>query len=114
MNPKVNGKLRHRATVTHELACLTPFNPNQNRLGCLNRIDNYPITNILTAPAMQDPHLDLGFDAEKVFCIGFGRTGTTSLERALRDLGYRLGDQRQGELVLSFSGQRAGRGRVLG
>ena len=49
---------------------------------------------------MQDPHLDLGFDAEKVFCIGFGRTGTTSLERALRDLGYRLGDQYQGELLV--------------
>jgi hypothetical protein len=40
------------------------------------------------------------FDAEKVFCIGLGKTGTTSLGRALKDLGYRVGDQRQGELML--------------
>jgi len=36
----------------------------------------------------------------KIFCIGRNKTGTTSLERALRDLGYRMGDQRQGELLL--------------
>jgi hypothetical protein len=41
-----------------------------------------------------------GFSAEKVFCIGLSRTGTTSLEHALKDLGYRLGDQHQGELLL--------------
>jgi hypothetical protein len=40
------------------------------------------------------------FSAEKVFCIGLSRTGTTSLEQALKDLGYRLGDQHQGELLL--------------
>lgn len=36
----------------------------------------------------------------KVFCIGRNKTGTTSLEQALRSLGYRLGDQRQGEMLL--------------
>ena len=40
------------------------------------------------------------FSAEKVFCIGLSKTGTTSLEQALKDLGYRLGDQHQGELLL--------------
>lgn len=40
------------------------------------------------------------FEKEKVFCIGLVKTGTTSLEHALRDLGYRLGNQRQGELLL--------------
>ena len=40
------------------------------------------------------------FSAEKVFCIGLSRTGTTSLEQALRDLCYQLGDQHQGELLL--------------
>jgi len=35
-----------------------------------------------------------------VFCIGLVKTGTTSLERALKDLGYRLGDQRKGEALL--------------
>jgi hypothetical protein len=39
-------------------------------------------------------------DSTKVFCIGFPKTGTTSLGRALEELGYRLGDQRQGELLL--------------
>jgi len=40
------------------------------------------------------------FEMEKVFCIGLVKTGTTSLEQALKDLGYRLGNQRQGELLL--------------
>jgi hypothetical protein len=42
----------------------------------------------------------VSFQAAKVFCIGATKTGTTSLERALRDLGYRLGDQHQGEALL--------------
>ena len=37
---------------------------------------------------------------EKVFCIGLVKTGTTSLGQALKDLGYRVGDQHQGELLL--------------
>ena len=36
----------------------------------------------------------------KVFCIGRGKTGTTSLERALSELGYRMGDQASGEFLL--------------
>lgn len=46
----------------------------------------------------QDSHS--AFLAEKIFCIGFPRTGTTSLEQSLKDLGYRLGNIRQGELLL--------------
>lgn len=40
------------------------------------------------------------FAAAKVFCIGLAKTGTTSLEQALKDLGYRLGDQHMGESLL--------------
>lgn len=40
------------------------------------------------------------FEVEKVFCIGFPKTGSTSLEQALKDLGYRLGAQQQGGLLL--------------
>ncbi len=36
---------------------------------------------------------------EKIFCIGANKTGTTSLEKALTDLGYKMGDQRVGELL---------------
>lgn len=36
----------------------------------------------------------------KVFCIGRNKTGTTSLGAALGSLGYRLGDQREAELLL--------------
>ena len=36
----------------------------------------------------------------KVFCIGRNKTGTTSLARALRDLGYRVGDQATGERLI--------------
>lgn len=33
----------------------------------------------------------------KVFCIGKNKTGTTSLTKALTDLGYKMGDQTEGE-----------------
>jgi hypothetical protein len=36
-------------------------------------------------------------DKEKIFCIGCNKTGTTSLERALKELGYSMGNQAQGE-----------------
>ena len=40
------------------------------------------------------------FGTLKVFCIGFNKTGTTSIEAFLSDLGHSLGDQRTGELLL--------------
>jgi hypothetical protein len=49
---------------------------------------------------MAGPMLEPAYEAEKIFCIGLSKTGTTSLEQALKDLGYRLGDQHQGELLL--------------
>lgn len=36
----------------------------------------------------------------KVFCIGLNKTGTTSIEAALQGLGYRMGSQVRGELLL--------------
>jgi hypothetical protein len=36
----------------------------------------------------------------KVFCIGFNKTGTTSMEAALKGLGYRVGVQRDAELLM--------------
>jgi hypothetical protein len=36
----------------------------------------------------------------KIFCIGAGKTGTTSLESFFRSLGYRVGEQAKGELLL--------------
>jgi len=36
----------------------------------------------------------------KIFCVGRGKTGTTSIEHALGSFGYRMGNQRQGELLL--------------
>lgn len=35
----------------------------------------------------------------KVFCIGRGKTGTTSMEHALRHLGYHVGDQLEATLI---------------
>ncbi|MBX7093205.1 MAG: hypothetical protein K1X56_00665 [Flavobacteriales bacterium] len=37
---------------------------------------------------------------QKIFVIGLGKTGTTSTELALKELGFLLGDQRKGELLL--------------
>lgn len=40
----------------------------------------------------------------KVFCIGLNKTGTTSIGKALEDLGYILGDEVQGQkLMYSYS-----------
>jgi hypothetical protein len=36
----------------------------------------------------------------KVFCIGRNKTGTTSIKKALSDLGYRVGNQRQAERLI--------------
>ena len=37
---------------------------------------------------------------EKIFCIGLAKTGTTSMETALGELGYKMGDQFAGEMLL--------------
>lgn len=36
----------------------------------------------------------------KIFCIGFNKTGTTSLETALKDFEYSIGDQALGENLI--------------
>ncbi len=43
---------------------------------------------------------------QKVFCIGCNKTGTTSVEKALKDLGYSLGDIPTGELLLDAYAER--------
>ena len=40
------------------------------------------------------------FRKPKVFNIGLFKTGTTSIEAALRELGYKMGDQEKGELLI--------------
>lgn len=42
----------------------------------------------------------------KIFCIGANKTGTTSLETALTDLGYRMGNQPTGELLFKEYAKR--------
>lgn len=37
---------------------------------------------------------------QKVFCIGQNKTGTTSIEAVLKKLGYKMGKQRKGELLI--------------
>lgn len=37
---------------------------------------------------------------QKIFCIGSNKTGTTSLARAMKDLGFMLGEQRPAENLL--------------
>jgi len=43
---------------------------------------------------------------EKVFCIGLGKTGTTSVKQAFNDLGYKVGDQGAAELLIQEYGKR--------
>ena len=35
----------------------------------------------------------------KIFCIGFGKTGTTSIEQALKNFGFKMGNQSVGEIL---------------
>ena len=35
----------------------------------------------------------------KVFCIGFNKTGTTSVEVALRNFGFKIGEQKVAEVL---------------
>jgi len=37
---------------------------------------------------------------QKIFCVGYSKTGTTSIERALRDLGYKVGVQSEAEILM--------------
>ena len=37
---------------------------------------------------------------QKIFCIGYNKTGTTSIERALKDFGYKVGVQSEAELLM--------------
>lgn len=43
---------------------------------------------------------EAGISEAKIFCIGAGKTGTTSLESFFRSLGFPVGDQATGELLL--------------
>lgn len=47
--------------------------------------------NFLTRPALR---------RQKVFCIGYNKTGTTSLEQVFQDFGYRTGKQADAELLI--------------
>ncbi len=48
----------------------------------------------------------LGLNNPKIFCVGRNKTGTTSLEAALKMLGYRVGRQRDAELLFEVWGRR--------
>ncbi|HEY6976873.1 MAG TPA: sulfotransferase [Chitinophagaceae bacterium] len=39
---------------------------------------------------------------QKIFCIGKNKTGTTSLTKAILDLGYIIGDQRKAERLIDY------------
>lgn len=53
---------------------------------------------ILEEVAVKNPSIQT--IKNKVFCIGFGKTGTTSLETALSKFGYRLGNQAAAEMLV--------------
>jgi len=39
-------------------------------------------------------------ESEKIFCIGLNKTGTTTLKKTMSDFGYKIGNQRKGELLI--------------
>ena len=64
-------------------------------------------TNVLNSVVIQNQFtaarrgkIALPDGAGKVFCLGLNKTGTTTMEAALRELGYDMGSQRRGEKLL--------------
>ena len=62
----------------------------RNRLLKATR-ENLQIIDVFSPPPQHD---------YKIFCIGYGKTGTTSLEKALMELGYVMGNQTGAELLI--------------
>jgi len=50
--------------------------------------------------------VDMFWTKKKIFCIGRNKTGTTSLAKALKLLGYRVGNQGKAERLLDDWGRR--------
>jgi len=50
--------------------------------------------------ARPQPGVSRGTGKQKVFCIGLNKTGTTSIELALKDFGYIVGVQSEAELLM--------------
>jgi hypothetical protein len=46
------------------------------------------------------------FKKEKIFCIGLNKTGTTSIGQSLEELGYKMGNQYAGEMMLKDYAKR--------
>jgi hypothetical protein len=46
------------------------------------------------------PSAKIEVPSAKIFCIGLGKTGTTTLEAFFRTLGFKLGDQAKGEMLI--------------
>lgn len=64
----------------------------------------YPYLNKIIEKTLQiyEGHSTKGFSAKfpgKVFCIGFGKTGTTSLEMTLASFGYKMAPQARAEML---------------
>jgi len=43
-----------------------------------------------------------GYSQRKIFCVGRNKTGTTSVKKAFKDLGFVVGNQRKAELLLPY------------
>ena len=39
-------------------------------------------------------------EGEKIFCIGLNKTGTTTIENTFKEFGYKVGSQKNGELLI--------------
>lgn len=92
---------------------LSPGNPDirRNLAGCLYSQGEWEQSGALVdeAQAAGDPHPMLAElrqrmqgrrEGRKVFCVGRNKTGTTSLEAALASLGYQVGLQARGEMLV--------------
>lgn len=75
-------KLRLKLSLRDAAGFLSLFDAERNRLGDPWRRDFVKLAERLRARCFPD------YDAPKVFGIGLSRTGTTTLDRALRRLGY--------------------------
>lgn len=63
------------------------------------------VRKFLPAPVLQLVHKITGRkyrNTAKIFCIGKNKTGTTSMARLFRELGIRVGPQREAEKLMLY------------
>lgn len=90
-----------RDAKTNPLVHFIKFGRREGRLACCDENIFVDSTKNVSIP-IRDVNQTFLINprARKIFCVGYNKTGTTSIGRALEDFGYKLGDQSVAEQLM--------------